>query len=358
VRHSGFLYKLSLVTRNRRALACAPIAALLATAPGCPLAAAPAISAATGAGTVVTAASPLPTVISSGPRAIRIVFKQTYPSGSFDASPSNGTPTTPGSGQQATRYFNADGSILAGGGVNSGTWLSGFEIGISGANNAAAKNPACAKFADSTESGSTGNCVFGSTAVGCGAPNGLFRISEYDCLSNSSEPTLDGTGGPGDGVYLRATFARSLLGTGENIMASLEYVASAFNSAPANPLDCFSNGVPLPEKCSNVTWKTYLKHSQTELVQPFLMLVPPSQSFVNSGLGTSGASPQMRQFVIPLSGDPGLNTLQISRIHSNLDTGSSAATCANSGTPGMPLNPANSPLCAGIVLYSLTFYRI
>jgi hypothetical protein len=358
VREFRFLYNLSLIKQNprgaARGLASVPLAVLLAVAPGCPLSAAPALTAATGAGTsVIATASPVPTVISSGPRAIRIIFKQTYPSGSFDASPSNGSPAVPGSGQQATRYFNADGSILAGGGPGASTWLSGFEIGISGANNNSAKNPACAKFADSTESTATANCLFGSSPIGCGAPNGLFRISEWDCVGAPGEPTLDGNGGPADGVYLRASINRALLGTGENLMVSLEYVAAAYNAAPANPLDCFSNGVPLPEKCSNVTWKTFLKHSATELVQPFLMLVPPTQSFVNTTLGTSGVSPQTRQFVLPISGDPGLNTVQISRIHSNLDSNASKATCnAGSGSP------ANSPLCAGLILYALTLYRI
>jgi hypothetical protein len=298
-----------------------------------------------------TATSTAPTVVATGPRAIRIIFKQSNPSGSFDASPSNGTVPTPGSGQQAVRFFNADGSLLAGA---ASSWLSSFEIGISGSNNTAARNSACAKFADATESSSTDNCLFGTAgAVGCGAPNGLYRVSEYDCLATSGQVAQDGTGGPGDGIYLRATFNRSLLGTGENLMAAIEYVASAFDAAPASPTTCFSGGKPAPELCSNVTWKAFVKHSLSETVQPFLMLVPPTQNYVNTGIGTSGVSPQMRQFVVPLAGDPKLSVLQISRIHSNLDRAAAAAACNNSGTL-----PANSPLCAGIVIYSLTLYRI
>lgn len=329
-----------------------PLFALLALAPGCPLSATVSSSTSSSATSSTSAAA---TVIDSGPRAIRIIFKQNYPAGSFDASPSNGTAPLPGSGQQAVRYFNPDGSLLTG---TTSHWLSSFEIGISGANNTAAKNANCAKFADTAESTATTNCNFGTAGdVPCGAPNGLFRVSEFDCLATSGQVVQDGTGGAGDGVYLRATFNRSLLGTGENVMAAIEYVASAYDAAPSSPTTCFSGGKPAPELCSNVTWKAYIKHSLSETVQPFLMLVPPTQNFVNTGIGTSGTSPQMRQFVIPLAGDPRLQVLQISRIHSNLDVAASADTCFNGGTVGSGA-AANSPLCAGIVIYSLTLYRI
>lgn len=338
---------------NYNNLIMAPIALLAALSQGCQIQTAP-----TAAGGSVTSpsstATPTPTVITSGPRAVRIIFKQNYPSGSFDASPSNGTPPVPGSGQQATRFFNPDGSILAGA---TGTWLSSFELGISGASNTAAPNGECARFASANEAGQTANCNFGPNGpVGCGAPNGLYRISETDCLSNpSGVATQDGTGGPGDGVYVRATFNRALLGTGENLMAAFEYVASAFTPAPSNPLSCFNNttGAPAAEQCSDVVWKSYIKHSVGEIVQPFLMLVPPTQNFANSGLATSGVNPQMRQFIIPLSGDPNLTVLQMSRIHSNLDLGTSKSVCNASDSL-----PADSPLCAGLVLYSLTLYRI
>jgi hypothetical protein len=333
-----------------RAWAGLPLIALLAIAPGCPIKATTASASASTAAASATAAA---TVIDSGPRAIRIIFKQNYPAGSFDASPANGTVPAPGSGQQAVRYFNADGSLLAG---SASTWLSSFEIGVSGANNTAAKNANCAKFADVAEGSATAGCDFGTAGVvPCGAPNGLYRVSEHDCLSTPGQVAQDGTGGAGDGIYLRATFNRSLLGTGENIMAAIEYVASAFDAAPASPTTCFLGGKPAPELCSNVTWKAFLKHSLSETVQPFLMLVPPTQNYVNTSIGTSGVSPQMRQFVIPLAGDPRLSVLQISRIHSNLDVEASRQACKNGDTSAAP---ANSPLCAGIVIYSLTLYRI
>lgn len=341
---------------NTRAAAAYALLLTLAVAPGCPIAPRTAdIGANSGSGASTTssatsATASSVTVVSGGPKAIRIIFKQNYPSGSFDASPANGTPATPGSGHQAARYFNADGSLLAGA---ANSWLSSFEVGVSGSNNLSAKNPNCAKFADTAESSATDNCNFSSGAVGCGAPSGLYRVSEYDCLATAGQVAADGTGGPSDGIYLRATLNRSLLGSGENVLAVLEYVASAFSQTPSTPTSCFTNGVPTPEKCSNVAWKVYAKHAATEVVQPFLMLAPPTENYVVSGTGTSGASPKMRQFVIPLAGDPRLSVIQISRIHSNLDVTSSKSTCnAQNATA------ANSPLCAGIVLYSLTLYRI
>lgn len=350
MRTASFLQNINLYN-TRQAWACALLGVILALAPGCPVVStAGNTTASTSTSTTTTSAA---TVIDSGPRAIRIIFKQNYPAGSFDASPGSGTPPLPGSGHQAVRYFNADGSLLAG---SATSWLSSFEIGISGANNTAAKNANCAKFADAAEGSNTTGCNFGTAGVvPCGAPNGLYRVSEYDCLATSGQVAQDGTGGAGDGIYLRATFNRSLLGTGENLMASIEYVASAFDAAPASPTTCFSGGKPAPELCSNVTWKAYLKHSLSETVQPFLMLVPPTQNYVNTGIGTSGVSPQMRQFVIPLAGDPRLSVLQISRIHSNLDISAAASACYNGGTG---TSAANSPLCAGIVIYSLTLYRI
>jgi hypothetical protein len=348
VRDFDFLHHNSVFSR---ALAGAALSAVLLLAPGCPLPSATSTS--SGLTTPTTAASSAPTVLSGGTRAVKIIFKQNYPAGSFDASPNSGTPASPGSGQAATRFFNPDGSLLAS--AAAATWLSSFEIGISGSNNASAKNSDCAKFADATEGSANSNCNFGGAGVGCGAPNGLFRISEYDCKANVSAPTLDGTGGPNDGVYLRATFNRSQLGTGENLMAVLEYVASAYDAAPASPTTCFNSGTLAPENCSNVTWKAFVKHSVSEMVQPFLMLVPPTENYVNTGMVTSGVSPKARQFFIPLASDPLLSVLQISRIHSNLDITNPAVKAAcYANTTGA----ANSPLCAGLVLYSLTLYRM
>jgi hypothetical protein len=237
----------------------------------------------------------------------------------------------PAYGLAATQVFNADNTLLSSGGytaTNWPQWLSRFEIGISGSSNSGATDADCARFADNTTEASL---------------NGTFRVSEADC----SGTTANGTGGPNDGVYLRATFNRSQLGTAENLMAVLEYVASAYSPAPANIATCMSSGVT-PENCAENTWKTFVKHSVSDTsVQPFLMLVPPSQNFYSASTQVITNS-MTKQFVIPLSSDPALSVLQISRIQSNL--GANASNCSNLSIP--------SALCSGMVIYSLTLYRI
>lgn len=349
---------------------------LAAFAPGCPLTPSQSTTAAAlqqgatapSAATTASAAA-ASTVIAGTPRAAKIIFKQAFPNGSFDAASAAGTRAQPGKGHPATRVFNPDGSMLSGTGPGSATWpawLSSFEIGISGGNNASAPASNCAKFADATESTATNCDLKGAVGAGtdhCGAPGSLYRVSEFDCKSGTT--TVDGNGGPSDGVYIRATFDRAQLGTAENMMAVIEYVAASFNPAPESPVDCFNGGVFTPENCSDVAWKVFLKHNVTEMVQPFLMLAPPTQNFVvtaNSvtGLTSSGANPSTKQIYVPLAADPSLSVFQVSRIRSALNASSAAvmAACNNLPAPGAAVLPANTPLCAGIVFYSLTFYRI
>ena len=66
-------------------------------------------------------------------------------------------------------------------------------------------------------------------------------------------------------------------------------------------------------------------------------------------------SPAAKQIILPLPSDPALTVFQISRIRSNLDAlGATVKSRCNAANT----TDANSPLCAGIILYSLTFYRI
>lgn len=293
--------------------------------------------------------------VPSGARAARIILKQASPTGSFDAPTSGGTVNQAGSGHKAARIFNADGSLLATSPSSSTwpKWLESFEVGISGTNNAAAPNEGCATFATATEA-SAANCNFGAGAgtANCGAPATVYRVSEVDCLAGNG--TTDGKGGPADGVYLRAKFSRdsAYLAPFENLLVVVEYAASSLNPAPSNPTSCFSGGLFSPESCADHTWKAYLKHSLTEVVQPYLLLVPPTFAYVNTTTRTGGAGITTKQFVIPLAADSKLNTLQISRVRANLSNRALlSSTCSNGGT-------GNSPLCVGIVIYSVTFYRM
>lgn len=314
-------------------------------------------------------ASPTPSPTASaapGVRAVKIIFQKAA-GGSFDTPPAGGTPPVPGSGLQAIRLFNADGTVLASSGSSGSgwpAWLAGFEIGISGGVNTAAKNPACANFASSSE-GTNLSCDFGGGAASspCGAPPGQFRVSEVDC-SVGAPAASNGNGGGSDGVYIRASFNRSTsaLGANENILAVLEYASSALNPAPSNPTACFTGGGFSAEACSDFVWRTYLKHSTTELVQPYLMLVPPMFSSVLVtnipsplvGPQASGTGLATKQIFLPLAGDSGLTVFQISRTQSNFPNPNTLKTyCAPNGNL-----PGNSPLCAGMVFYSLTLYRI
>lgn len=304
--------------------------------------------------------------VPSGPKAVKIFFRQSSTSGSFDAPSGNGTPAVPGSGQKAIRVFNPDGSILASGGYGSTnwpSWLTSFEIGLSGSSNTSAPNSHCARFAFTGEDTGT-QCDFNKNAnpadpdpVNCGAPPTYLRVSEYDCTRNSD--TLDGNGGANDGVYIRATFSRdsTVLAPQENILVVVEYAASGLNPAPPNPTACFSNGRfnPSAPGCSDMTWQIFAKHSASEVLQPFLMLAPPALATVNQQTNTGGSVAGTKQFILPFAADSGLNTLQISRIKAlpNGGTTSDFGKICNGSN-----NPSNSALCVGMIFYSITFYRM
>ena len=321
-----------------------------------------------------------PVIVPAGPRAAKIFFQApvtlngSTAGTSFDRAPGGGTPAVPGSGLPAVRVYNPDGSGLATGGPSAATWpkwLTSFEIGISGTNNSTAISGNCARFSGPGED-TASNCNFlitdpsagtpgtrnGAAGFNCGATPGFFRVSEFDCASGGT--TVDGNGGPSDGVYIRATFSRNgqFLAPNENIMVVLEYAASTVNGAPQSPTQCFANGsfTPTLASCSDMSWQIFLKHSTTEIVQPFLLLVPPAFAALDSLKLAAGSGVATKQFFMPLASDPNLNTLQISRIRGLAPDGASA-----------PLTPprnifescvTNGALCDGMVFRSITFYRM
>lgn len=317
---------------------------------------------------IVSSPTPTSTVTTttSGIKAAKILFKLKTQGGSFAAPPPQGTVPSPGSGVQATQIFNADGTVLSSNGPGSTNWpgwLTSFEIGVSGTSNTSSVNSHCANFADVTESSLT-NCNVGPTPIPapakCGAPSGQYRVSEVDC-SLGSPAALPGTGGGSDGVYFRAVFNRdtSVMGSAENMMVVLEYAVSALNPAPSNPTTCFLSvsGQFSPEQCSDFVWRAYLKKNAGDLAQSFLLLVPPTYSAVlGSGQAaptSSGTGTVARQFILPLAMDPTLKVLQISRTGSKFPSSSALQSYCTNGTL-----PGDSPLCAGIIFYSITFYRI
>ncbi len=294
----------------------------------------------------------------AGARAAKIIFKQHNPAGSFDAPNATGTAPVPASGHSATRVFNADGSLLAAS-PSAGTWpkwIYKVEIGISGSSNTAATNVNCARFAANNED-TDNKCeptASGSGSIDCGAASGLFRVSEYDCTKSPS--ATNGNGGPNDGVYFRVYFNRSQLSASENVLAVLEYASSVLNPAPAQPTSCFSGGIftPTSANCSDMTWQIYLKHNEYEIVQPYLMLVPPAFGHVNADLNTLGSGVSTKQFFLPLAGDANLTVAQVSRIRALPNTTTDFQNICDPDLDGI----GNSPLCVGMILYSLTLVRI
>lgn len=263
------------------------------------------------------------------------------------------------------RIFNADGSLLASGGYTSSNWprwINSVEVGISGASNTQATNPHCARFATAGEDTAARCDWSGVNTVdeACGAAPGVFRVSEADCLASAT--IADGKGGNDDGVFIRVSLSRDTryLGSAENLLVSIDYSASTVNPAPSNPTQCFVNGVFTPSNpgCADQVWNVYLKHSAAELVQPFLMLIPPVYARVNQAQSTSGTGIQTRQFFVPLASDSTLSTIQISRIHAQAFTSVMTDICNPSGAPSTTSAGINTAHCVGVVIYSMTIYRI
>lgn len=309
---------------------------------------------------ILTTPSPLP----QGARAAKIIFKRVIDGGSFAEPPATGTVNAESGGVQATQVFNADDSVLATSTSSSSwpSWLSSVELGISGSSNQQAGNPDCARFSSSAITSDGGaQCKFkypSADLTSCGAGAGYYRVSDYDCNDHSTSTARGiGSGLETDGVYIRAILNRdsSAIGPYENILTVLEYSASAMNAAPSNPSSCFNGGSALIESCSDLTWRIFTKHSVSETLQSFLLLVPPAFASINTSTGIGGSGVSTKQFIIPLAGDSHLKVLQISRTGLSTILSSDpnfANICAPNGSP------ANSALCVGMVFYSITFYRI
>lgn len=292
----------------------------------------------------------------SQPQAAKFIFRQSNPSGSFNAPAAGGTVPGAGSGHPAIRVFNADGSLMADGGPSDEDWpqwITRMEIGISGANNTAATNADCARFATAADAAAV--CDFDLDATAdqpCGAPSGLFRVSERDCVVGGAATIRTGDGTSSDGVYIRVALNRSTdyLESGENLLVVFEYAASALNPAPSNPTQCFVGGIfsPTNTNCSDMSWQLYLKAASSSLVQPYMLFVPPAFASVDTTNNRGGSGVSTKQFIVPLASDSTITEFQLSRIRA-----------IPIGAPNF--NTAcvqNSALCVGMVFYSMTIFRM
>ncbi len=298
--------------------------------------------------------------------AAKIIFKADTSNGSFNGS-SGGTVPGEGAGTQALRLFYPNDSLLVEGGTSATAWpkwIKRVELGVSGSANTGALYPNCAKFTHPSETGAT--C--GTSAVACAGPSGFYRVSERDCYSSSgtgcatatladiapigTKAACKGTGASTDGIYARVQFDRSatsVLGKDENILAVLEYQASSLKRDPSSPTSCYdSRGVfdPTRDGCTDQVWQVFLRADVTSTYSPFMMVVPPTQGWIDTTAGTMGGPRTTKQFILPIASDATLQYLQISRIRAN-NTDALMSNCSS-----------NSPLCLGMVLYSLTLFRI
>ena len=240
-------------------------------------------------------------------------------------------------GVAATQFYDSDGVTV----ITKPTWLDDVQLGMTG------NSPSgeCATFGGSGQYDSSG----------------FFRVSEANC-ANPSKPS-SGTGGNFDPVFIRIVLNRdaSVLGTGENLLVQIEYQASAIrlnsDGSSTNPEDNL-------DQLWKVFWNTSL--AATSMPKPFSVFIPPNYaSCLPGGSGTTGApgacpaattNPYtgapvtVKQIMIPLSAYPTLSVIQISRIKGRVNSGSNyvANFCAS----------ADSPLCLGLVVKSITITRI
>lgn len=289
-------------------------------------------------------------------KAVRVVFKTDSSTGSFTGTlPNNGKSPGEGLGFSATQFFDPSGTRL----TSLPAWFQGLEIGISGADNTGATADACARFAIATEDDVENCALDGDTVVNdkCYVSSSYFRVSEKDC--NTATP---GNGTKDDPIYIRAYFSRAAanLGASENIMAVVEYAATSYHNSSAynQPTLCFTGGEHTPETCADFTWRAFLRKSGTDTIpKSFMMFVPPTNNNVENG--KAGGNIATKQFILPLASNTDLNVFQLSRTGSRLHNNPGTKT-GGIGDYGDfdGVCKENSPLCAGMVIYAITFYRI
>lgn len=342
-------------TQSWRLQATACLVAASALLPGCLTPGATTATNATTTGRVSGTTLTYPT----GARAVKIVFADGSAghatTGSFDS------PTAGGGSLDAVRLYTTNDALLANGRTSSSwpKWLSGVTVGISGASNTAATHADCARFGAAGED-TASKCDFNGDGVheaNCGGPANYYRVSEYDCAAGG---ITTGVGNSSDGVFIRVTFNRDSanLATHENIMVLMDYTASSLNGPPADPTNCLTAGVfdPTNPNCADHTWQMFLLTKGTDTYSPFVTVAPPSFGWVNTTTGTGGGIRMTRQFILPLSGSTATTIMQLSRMKGLAVGATNYSRCID--TTNTPTGSANSPLCNGMIFYSMTLFRL
>ncbi len=233
-------------------------------------------------------------------------------------------------GISPTVYFDLNGTTQ----ISKPDWLLDFQLGITG-------------------TGNTGCAVFGGAGQLDSQHN--FRTSEEDCGAS-----FDGVGNSNDKVFMRIILDRTAtkIGSAENLVVQIEYQASGihFNS--------WGSGTTVDsqqDQVWKVFWDSTLAYSGTTPSKILGLFVPPNYAACeatgdgSSGVGCSpgthrGSAVQVKQIVIPLSAYPTLSVVQISRIISHSSGAEAAAVSA--------FCTADSPLCLGVVIHSVSLFRM
>ena len=296
------------------------------------------------------------TRFAGGTRGIKILFNTNTGTGSFTAPsllptatpipvsyPGGDGVTAYNPGLSPTQYFALDGITV----TAKPSWLIDFQVGMT----SLTASSACATFGGSSN-------VFDVSST--------FRVSEHDCGS-----AANGSGSSLDPIFIRAVLNRdsSQLGTAEILMVQVEYQASALHLNS----DGLSTSI---EDNLDQLWKIFWNSSLLPSVaaSPFATFIPPNYSacIANGSGATSapgscdpttsyrGAPIRTRQFIIPLSAYPTMSVIQLSRVKGRVNN----TGFLNVGNT-IPANYVNSfcslsdsPLCLGVVIYSVTLTRM
>ena len=266
------------------------------------------------------------------------VIPSTFPGG-------NGTSTyLPG--VSPTVFFDApvNGNVIV-----KPSWLLDFQMGI-------------------TNTNPVGTCAAFGSAATMDVQN-YYRVSEPSCGA-----VANGSGQNNDPVFFRIVLDRTdtQIGTAENLIVQVEYQASAvhLNSdlvAPATTLD------QSVDQLWRIFWNDTLKTTSTP--KTFATFVPPNYAAcIATGTGTTslgtatdncyatsnpnyrGAPIKTRQFIIPLSTYPTMQVIQFSRVTGRINQGGTDYVHSFCNAPN-GVGP-DAPLCAGVVIRSVTLMRI
>lgn len=297
------------------------------------------------------------------PQAVRYIFK-VGADGSFndpatDSSFSGGT--TGSAVFPAVRAFSAEGKLLS----ETPSWIKSMGVRLTGSGTPAA----CARFALATERTSA-LCDWDQNNAGtspCGASAGYYRVSEWDCTNGV---VANGTGAGTDPAAIRVEIDREVMGSGENLLVTLEYRASAVAEGTSNatggsldPTRCNDSSTAFDSDnsdCADMTWRLYLKNLPTDPgssgVLPPYLVVPPFSGRVNPELNSGGGAWMTRSFLIPLKNAPDITTLQFTRVQGrNPDDYKDSAISTNNRSICRGTNTAE---CLGIIFKSITLVRL